>query len=376
MNINFVCRASKARKDGLSPIEMSIIINYKRAVITLDRKINPKQFIPSLQKVRGNSDINEYLDVIKRKCYQLEMELIKLDNFNLETFIHSFKYGIPKKIDTLLCVYDKHNEQYEQNVVVGKVNETALYKYRKSRERMYDYLKSLTMQDIRLRDITPSFIEGFQNYCLKTLKNNTTNKHLKMLKRILAYAVKERLLDVSPFQLTLKEEKLDYHTLTIDDVKYLMSLNITEKRIDSIRDMFCLQSLTGLSYSDMVLLTKDDIQDDVIVKRRKKTDVIFTIPLLPLAKKILEKYDYQLPVISNQKYNQYLKVLGDYAKMPMKLYSHLGRHSFACILLNSGVDMKTISRALGHSTMRTTEKIYAEMTNKTVVTNILEKLTI
>ena len=376
MTINFVCRASKARKDGQSPIEMSVIINGERSIITLDRKISSKSFNPSTQKVRGNSDINEYLDVIKRKCYQLEMELVKMDNFNLDTFIHSFKHGIPQRIDTLLNIYRKHNELYQQNVVIGKVNSTALYKYQKNMERVAEYLKTLNKEDIKLKDITPGFIEGFQNYCLITLKNNTTNKQLKMFKHILAYAVKERLLDVNPFQLTLKEDKLDYHTLTLDEIKYLMSLKITDKRIDSIRDLFCLQSTTGLSYSDMATLTKDDIQDDVIVKRRKKTDIQFVIPVLPIAKKILEKYDYQLPVISNQKYNQYLKVLGDYAKMPMKLHSHLGRHSFACILLNSGVDMKTISLTLGHSTMRTTEKIYAEMSNKTVVSNILEKLTI
>jgi site-specific recombinase XerD len=376
MTINFICRASKARKDGFSPIELSISINGERSIISLDRKINPKQFIPTSQKVRANAEINEYLDVIKRKCYQIEMELIKLDNFSLETFVHSFKYGIPQRIDTLLNIYSKHNELYKDNVECGKVNATALYKYEKSKERIGAYLKSINMQDIRLKDITPVFIENYQNYCLKTLKNNTTNKELKMLKKILSYAVKERLLDVSPFQLTLKEEKLDYHTLTIDDVKYLMSLKITDKRIEQIRDMFCLQSMTGLSFSDMVTLCKDDIQDDVIIKRRKKTDIQFIIPVLPIAKKILEKYEYQLPLLSNQKYNAYLKVLGDYARMPMKLHSHLGRHSFACILLNSGVDMKTISRTLGHSTMRTTEKIYAEMSNKTVVDNILEKLSI
>lgn len=374
MNINFVCRASKARKDGQSPIEMSIIINGTRSIITLDRKINPKSFNPSTQKVRGNSDINEYLDVIRRRCYQLETELIKLDNFDIDTFIHSFKHGIPKKIDTLLKVYDKHNLQYEQNVVCGKVNATALYKYKKSRERIANYLESLNLTDIKLRDITPSIIEGYQNYCLLQLNNSTTNKQMKMLKHILAYSVKERLLEVSPFQLTLKEDKKEYKTLSLDDIKHLMTLKITDKRIESIRDMFCLQSLTGLSYSDMATLSKEDIENDVIIKHRKKTDIQFVIPVLPLAKKILEKYDYQLPVISNQKYNQYLKVLGDYAKLPMKLHSHLGRHSFACILLNNGVDMKTISRALGHSTIRTTEKIYAHMHNQTVVDNILSKM--
>ena len=376
MTINFVCRASKARKDGQSPIEMSVIIGGERSIISLDRKINPKHFIPSSQKVRGNAEVNEYLDVIRRKCFTLEMELIKLDNFSLETFVHSFKHGIPQRIDTLLSIYAKHNELYQQNVVIGKVNATALYKYQKNMERVAEYLKTLNKEDIKLKYITPAFVEGFQNYCLKTLNNSTTNKQLKMLKHLLAYAIKERLLDVNPFQLVLKEDKKKYDTLSLNEVKYLMSLKITDKRMDNIRDMFCLQALTGLSYSDMASLTKDDIHNDVIIKKRQKTDITFTIPLFPTSKKILEKYDYQLPIISNQKYNAYLKVLGDYAKLPIKLHSHLGRHSFACILLNSGVDMKTISRALGHANTKITESTYAFMNDKTVVNNILNKIKI
>lgn len=374
MTLNFICRASKARKDGLSPIELSIIIGGDRTVITLDRKVKSTSFNPSTQKVRGDKDLNEYLEVIRRKCYSIETELIKMDNLNLETFIHSYKYGIKQKEDTLLQIYDKHNELYKDNVLCGKIDNAALYKYKKSRERVSDYLQSIDKTDIKLKDITPSFIEGYQNYCLKTLKTNTTNKQLKMLKKILSFAVKERLLEVNPFQMTLKEEKLDYHTLTIDDVKYLLSVEITDKRIASIRDLFVFQSMTGLSYADMASLSMDDIKDDVIIKRRKKTDVQFVIPVLPIAKSILEKYEYKLPIISNQKYNQYLKVLGDVCKMPMSLHSHLARHSYACILLNSGVDMKTISKTLGHSSMRTTERIYAEMSNQTVISNILEKL--
>lgn len=374
MTLNFICRASKARKDGLSPIELSIIIGGDRTVITLDRKVKSTSFNPSTQKVRGDKDLNEYLEVIRRKCYSIETELIRMDNLNLETFIHSYKYGIKQKEDTLLQIYDKHNELYKDNVLCGKIDNAALYKYKKSRERVADYLQTIDKTDIKLKDITPSFIEGYQNYCLKTLKTNTTNKQLKMLKKILSFAVKERLLEVNPFQMTLKEEKLDYHTLTIDDVKYLLSVEITDKRIASIRDLFVFQSMTGLSYADMASLSMDDIKDDVIIKRRKKTDVQFVIPVLPIAKTILEKYEYKLPIISNQKYNQYLKVLGDVCKMPMSLHSHLARHSYACILLNSGVDMKTISKTLGHSSMRTTERIYAEMSNQTVISNILEKL--
>lgn len=374
MTLSFVCRASKARKDGKSPIELSIIINGIRSIIALDRKIPYNKFNPKTQTVRGDKEINEYLDVIRRKCFDIEIELIKIDKLNTETFVYSFKNGIPQKDDTLLAIYDKHNELYRQNVAVGKSKDTAYYKYIRNRERLAEYLISIGKQDIKLKDITPSFVENFQNYCLKTLKVNTTNKELKKLKRILEFAVKEGYISVNPFRLTLREEKLDYDVLTKDDIDFLLKFDIREDRLNKVRDCFVFQCYTGLAYSDMAQLTKDDITDDVIIKRRQKTDIQYVVPLLPVAKNILEKYDYQLPIISNQKYNQWLKFLGEITGIGKSLHSHLARHSFACLLLNSGVDMKTISRTLGHSSMKTTERVYAEMSNNTVVDNIRKAL--
>lgn len=374
MTINFICRASKARKNGLSPIEVSVIINGERAVITLDRQVLSTKFNPSTQKVRGDKDLNDYLEVIRKKCYGLETELLKIDRLDTVTFVQSFKGGLPKREDTLLSVYDKHNELYRSNVQCGKMDNTAYYKYLKSRDRIEEYLSTINLKDIRLRDITPSFIEGYQNYCLKTLKHNTTNKQLKMLKKILSFAVTERYLDKNPFNMVLKEEKLDYDVLDEREIKGLYNLNINDKCMDRVRDLFIFQCYTGLAYSDMASLTQDDIEDDVIIKRRKKTDIQAVIPLLSTAKEILEKYNYSLPIISNQKYNLYLKTLGSIAKMSRTLHSHLARHSFACLLLNSGVDMKTISKTLGHSSMKTTERIYAEMSNQTVIDNIRKVL--
>ena len=374
MVLNFICRASKARRTGLSPIELSIIINNNRSIITLDRQILSTKFNPTTQKVKGDKDINEYLEVIRKKCYSIETELIKLDKLDIETFVHSFKNGIPQKEDTLLKIYQKHNDLYRQNVEVGKVDNTAYYKYCKNRERLQEYLLTLNKTDIKLKDITPLFIEGFQNYCLTNLKVNTTNKQLKMLKKILAFAVKERHLEVSPFQMVLREEKLDYDVLDKSDINKLLDTTFLDSRIEQIRDCFIFQCYTGLAYTDLVNLTQDNIENDVIIGRRKKTDVQFVVPLLPVAKQILEKYNYQLPIISNQAYNRYLKVLGDVSGLGKQLHSHLARHTFACLLLNSGVDMKTISRTLGHSSMKITEKIYASMNNDTVVDNIRKAL--
>lgn len=374
MTLNFICRASKARKTGLSPIELSIIINGNRTIITLDRQIIHTKFNPKTQTVKGDKQINEYLETIRKKCYHIENELIKLDKFDIDTFIYSFKNGIPQKEDTLLAIYDKHNELYRQNVEVGKTKDTAYYKYIRNRERLAEYLLSLGKEDIKLKDITPSFVENFQNYCLKTLKHNTTNKELKKLKRILEFAVKEGYISVNPFRLTLREEKLDYDVLTKDDIDILLNCKFSEDRLDKVRDCFIFQCYTGLAYSDMAQLTKDDIQDDVIYGRRQKTDIQYVVPLLPVAKNILEKYDYQLPIISNQKYNQWLKFLGELSGLNKSLHSHLARHSFACLLLNSGVDMKTISRTMGHSNSKITEHTYAFMNNETVIDNVRKAL--
>ena len=151
-----------------------------------------------------------------------------------------------------------------------------------------------------------------------------------------------------------------------------MEKDIDNDRIDAIRDLFIFQCYTGLSYIDMSTFGKEDIFNGVIIKNRKKTDVKSVIPILPPVQNILEKYDYQLPIISNQKYNSYLKVLGDVCGTSMILHSHLARHTYATLLLNKGVDMKTVSRTMGHSNSKITEKIYAEMRNQTVVDNILK----
>ena len=372
MRLNFVCRASKARKNGLSPIELSITIDGERTIITLDRYVKATQFNPSTQKVRGDKDLNDYLETIRKKCYAIENELVKSGSMDMDTFISTYKYGASSKEDTLLKAYDKHNDLYKGNVLSGKVDNTALYKYKKSRDRIESYLTSVGKTDIRLRDITPSFVEDYQNYCLTNLKPSTTVKEMKMLKKILAFAVRERYIEVSPFQLRLKEEKLEYHPLTQDEIDLIWKKDIDNSRISMVRDLFIFQVYTGLSYIDMATLTTDDIIDDVIIKRRKKTDVKSIIPLLPISKAILERYDYRLPVISNQKYNAYLKVLGDLCGTRQILHSHLARHTYATLLLNNGVDMVTVSKTMGHANSKITEKIYAEMRKETVVNNILK----
>lgn len=371
MTISIVCRTSKARKDGLSPLELSVTHNNERTVFSLDRKCKASLFNPSTEKVRGDKELNEYISVVKTKANGVHLEMVKRGYpLTVASFVNYYKNGFEDTTVTLLKYFDKHNTEYSKKVESGNVSDTSLYKYKQVRERVASYLDTIGKKDIPMTDITPSFIEGFQNYCLQTLKTNTTNKQLKMLKKVIVSAFDDGVIKSNPFKLVLREEKLQYHPLSLVEIARIRDKKLENERLNNVRDLFLFQCFTGLAYADMASFTKDDIVDGMIIKRRKKTDIQSVIPLLPEAKRILEKYNYNLPTLSNQKYNAYLDEIKDLCDLKQKITSHLSRHTYATILINQGIALPVISKILGHSSTKVTEKIYAELLDTTVKDNV------
>ena len=80
---------------------------------------------------------------------------------------------------------------------------------------------------------------------------------------------------------------------------------------------------------------------------------------------ILEKYDFQLPKLSNQKLNDYLKVIKELAKIHKPMTSHVARHSFATLSLTYDIPIENVSRMMGHKDIKTTQ-IYAKILKKNV----------
>lgn len=103
----------------------------------------------------------------------------------------------------------------------------------------------------------------------------------------------------------------------------------------------------------------------VILDIRLKTEENYFIVLLSPAMEILKKYDYVLPIISNQQYNLRLKIVADYAGLDRNLTVHMSRHTFATMCLNNGVKMENVSKMLGHTNVRTTQQ-YAKVLNAEV----------
>ena len=81
---------------------------------------------------------------------------------------------------------------------------------------------------------------------------------------------------------------------------------------------------------------------------------------------ILKRYNYQLPVLTNQRYNSYLKEIADICGIEKNLTSHLARHTAATLMLNSGIPLDVVAKILGHSNTQMTAH-YAKMLDKTII---------
>ena len=203
-------------------------------------------------------------------------------------------------------------------------------------------------------------------------KGETVHNYHKVLRVYLDEAVRHGLLASSPYA-QFKERRgprtSTIRYLTDDERGRLEAADLTGP-LDKARDLFVFCCYTGLSYSDMAKLRPQDIETGgdgrrVIVDQRQKTGAPYRITLLPPAIAILDKWGGTLPMMSNVKYNYFLKIVATAAHIDKRLTSHMARHTFATWALGRGVSMVVVSKMLGHSSLATTQ-LYSKVMQREV----------
>ena len=375
MTITFVCRSSKvSKKDGLTPLELYVIIDGKRRFVSLKRRIDHKLFNPKKQIVRGDTQTNKYIEAVRMKCYSLETEMLKRGLLlTVDTFVYAFKHGIRQNSISFYGLFDKFMVKQLEKKEVGLITQAIYVKYRCT----IRYCKEAMQTDKMLSDLTTSDMEDIYKYMLRKMSNNSAICYMRKLKTILIYAIREGYISTNPITFKFHKDKVEKDPLTLDEVRRIRTVKLGSKRIENIRDLFILQCYTGLAFKDMSCFSEKDIKIDKdgkewIVKERIKTGITALIPILPVVKEILVKYNYHLPTLTNQKYNSYLKEIQDVCGITKTLHSHLARHTCGTLLLNAGVDMLTVSKVLGHSSTKTTEAVYAKLLPETIMRRVEE----
>ena len=200
-------------------------------------------------------------------------------------------------------------------------------------------------------------------------------KFMQFFKRIIILARNNGLIVHDPFaNYKIQLKKVDRGYLTEQEMNKIIQKKFPTKRLEQVRDIFIFSCFTGLAYIDVKELTKNHIRISFdgniwIMTKRHKTKVNVNVPLMDIPKKILQKYEGELPddkilpVLSNQKMNAYLKEIADVCGITKNLTFHLARHTFATtVTLAKGIPIETVSKMLGHTNIQTTQ-IYARITN-------------
>lgn len=386
--LSFYLRKSRTNKTSESDIYLRISVNGKRSALSINRKVDPRKWSSSSEKALGKSpeatEINNFINVLKNKIKNIHQDLIEKNQaISSKSILDEFKGVNKKKPKMTLEAFKEHNEQMDR--LSGKsISKSTAKRYWTCYNHMEQFLKEVyKAEDFRMKDIDHQFITKFE-YFLKTARkcnHNSALKYVNNFKKIVRIALANQWMDRDPFyNYKVQYETVDREFLNEDEVKALVEKELHFERLRIARDMFVFSCHTGLAFGDLEKLSEKDITKGIdggrwIRTKRKKTKSITSVPLLPIAEEIIERYkdhpeikdkDLILPVPKNQNYNAFLKEIAVLCGIKKNLTTHLARHTFATtITLTNGVPIESVSKMLGHKDLRTTQH-YAKIVDRKI----------
>ncbi|CAN5816946.1 site-specific integrase [soil metagenome] len=380
ITLNLFCRRTHTYKNGTSPIALRITYRGERREILTGHSCEKNKWRPQEQQVSSasrlsgpvNQELQKIIFIVRQRFEELKYSKI---SFTIDELIDKIK-GKEAPPQTIIEYLELKIEELKYRIGID-LAKTTFFKY----DRTYRYIAEFLEAKKGVKNIAVAKIDGeLLSQFFMFLRKNKTQQHnsavalMNCLKTILRTPVKNGTIARNPFDeypLTQKPVFRDF--LELDEIKKLQQLQNLNKEQEFKRDLFLLACFTGMAYSDIKQLTSRDIVTDpdgsiAIRYNRQKTGVLGIIPLLPVAQNILLKYsltcdcrDFKWQVMSNQKLNSGLKEIARKAGIEKPLFMHLGRHTFATtVTLTHGVPLETVSKMLGHSTIKHTQ-IYAKI---------------
>ncbi len=382
-SILFSIRESKARKSGKAPIELMITVNGERCPLSTGKQVPIDKWDKVKQQVKGKDEeaqsLNNYLKAIKAKLYQKEAELLDRGFIITAELLRDAYFDKVESLKekTLFEVFEEHNQEQEKQVGNGVSKATywiSVYTVRLLKEFVQQKYKR---EDLYLRELNLNFIQSFHSFLRidKGMAQNSSTKHLKLLKKIVNLAVANSYMTTNPFiTYKIEREPVEIDFLDEEELRKIINFDTPLPRLERAKDMFLFGCFTGLSYIDIKTLAPEHFEKDStgriwIKKRRVKTGVLSRIPLLPIAKLILDKYkggEKLLPIQDPADINKYLKDIAILCDIKKRITFHTSRHTFAStVTLANNISLEVVSKMLGHTNTRMTTH-YAKLIDKCI----------
>lgn len=388
IHLSFWLRKSKPNAQGKTPIYLRISLDGKSLDVATKRYIDEKDWLPDAGIVNGKSEevrsINAYLDALRMKAYTHQREiLLEGKPLTITTYKNKWHSREDESGKMLMDVFEDHN--MKMKALIDKEYSPLTYeRYVTSKKHTRDFmLWKYKTPDISITKIDYEFITNYE-FWLKSVRNcdhNTTVKYLSNFRKIINICIKHSWLMRDPFLgFKMAKREVEKSFLSDEELTRLMETEIASERLQAVRDIFIFSCYTGLAYIDVFKLTRAEIATGIdgekwVITRRQKTDTATRVPLLPPAVEILERYSDHpecsergklLPILSNQKMNDYLREIATLCGITKKMTFHTARHTFATtVTLTNGVPIETVSKMLGHRNLKTTQH-YAKILDKKV----------
>ena len=381
--ILFFIRDSRVRKDGTTSIEVVLTVNGERCAFSTGKRVKSCNWDKNKQQVKGKDEeaqsLNNCLKAIKAKLYQKEAELLERGFIITADLLRDAYFDKVESIKerSLFEVFEEHNQEQEKLIGNGVSKAThwvSVYTIRLLREFVQQKYKR---EDLYLRELNLSFIQSFHSFLRidKGMAQNSSTKHLKLLKKIINLSVANSYMTFNPFSTyKVEREPVEIDFLDEKELRKIINFDTPLPRLERAKDMFLFGCFTGLSYIDIKTLAPEHFEKDSagriwIKKRRVKTGVLSRIPLLPIAKLILDKYkggEKLLPIQDPADINKYLKDIAILCGINKRICFHTSRHTFAStVTLANNISLEVVSKMLGHTKTRMTAH-YAKLIDKCI----------
>ncbi|MBN8718494.1 MAG: site-specific integrase [Sediminibacterium magnilacihabitans] len=340
--IKLISRGTKVGKNGLAPISLQYCFSSeKRVVLSTGISIPPQYWnrktnriskdIPVeygnlheletvlTQKLRKAEDMISYALTDKKVCpVKFLKENFHRDNSkwafrqmgdekdSLNVFKHIDDYAISKKSSVKSCTINVINamkahlklfEEYRGEAITFDSFDATFYE---------EFVSFLTYEVLQVR----------RKEAIKGLKTNTVGKTIKHLKSFLRDRIRKKIIpimDLSFFK--VMDEEVDAVYLSWKELSTVYRLDLTaQPQLEKYRDLFILGCLTGFRFSDYTDIKPEEVRDGMLYVTQTKTISTVIVPLKKDARHILiDKYNMQMPQVSNVNFNNYIKVVAKLA---------------------------------------------------------------
>lgn len=339
-----------------------------------------------VRTIKGFPEYHEYNNILDRweSCFNQVWISFQKDGHSptkeelKESLIAAFK---GEKVDSKRIYLLDYFDKFIDDKTRTKITKSTIKQYRNALNHLISYIaKKHKGKKLELKGLDKSFLSGFISYLANDIghHDNTVNKTIKRLRAVLNEAHRDGLIETKFYEhrdCQVSYVKQPKFYLNEEEIQRIIALDLSNnERLYKVRDKFLIGVWTGLRISDLSALNfKEHIVHDgngiFFNKLNQKTKKFTPIPLKQSVLAIIDKYDVSLPIISDQKFNKYLKELCQQADINGKVSrvedgrqktyekwelvsSHICRRSFATNAFKAVIHPKYIMPITGHTTVK------------------------